>query len=153
MAGETTTSSRVNSAGGKTLDHVPARSAINEVWDYVTYEISTAELQLNDVVQMLPVASGAIILEVILAVDDLDTATSQAVVLDIGDGSDDDRFIAASTAGQGGGVTRLNSVAGLLYKYTADDTIDLKVSTAPGTAAAGTVSLAVCMSFANLDSL
>lgn len=153
MAGETTTSSRIESVGGKDLDHIPARVAVNEVWDYVTYEISATELQLNDVVQMIPVAAGAIILEVVLASDDLDAATSQAVVLDVGDGDDDDRFISGSTIGQGGGVSRLNSVAGLLYKYTSDDTIDLKISTAPGTAAAGTVTLAVCMSFADLNSL
>ena len=154
MAGETTTNTaRINAAGGLSLDHIPARSAVNEVWEYATYEVSTAELQLADVIQMVPVASGAIILEVILAVDDLDTATSQAVVLDVGDGSDTDRFIDGSTAGQGGGVTRLNSAAGLMYKYTADDTIDVLVQVAPGTAAAGTISLAVCMSFANLDSL
>lgn len=154
MAGETTTNTaRINTAGGKDLDHIPARVAVNEIWEYATYEVGTAELQTADVIQMVPVATGAIILEVILACDDLDTATSQAVVLDVGIGGDADKFIDGSTAGQGGGVTRLNSVAGLLYKFTADDTIDVTVQVAPGTAAAGTITLAVCMSFADLDSL
>lgn len=153
MAGETTTSSRIASGGGVQLTKIPARSAANEIWDYVTYELSTGELEADDVIQMLPVQKGAIILEVILAVDDLDDDGTPAVVLSVGDASDDDRFITASAAGQAGGVSRLNNVAGLLYKYTADDTIDLKVQTVPDSAVAGTVTLAVCMSFANQDSL
>lgn len=153
MAGETTTSSRIASGGGVGLDKISARSAVNEVWDYVTYEVTTGELEANDVIQMLPVQKGAIILEVILAVDDLDTDGTPAVVLSVGDGDDDDRFVTAAATAQAAGVVRLNNVAGLLHKYTANDTIDVKVQTAPDAAAAGTITLAVCMSFANLDSL
>ena len=154
MAGETTTNSaRINTAGGKTLDHIPARTAVNEIWEYATYEVGTAELQLADVIQMVPVPSGATVLEVILASDDLDSSTAQPIVLDVGIAGDADKFIDGSTVGAGGGVSRLNSVAGLLYQFTADDTIDITVQVAPTTAVAGTLTLAVCFSMANLDSL
>ena len=111
---------------------------------YAEYELAAA-LVVNDVIQMVKVPAGARITEVILTVDDLDSGTQ--LVLDVGDGSDQDRFIKQSSIGQTGGTVRLGS--GIIdgacnYKYTADDTIDVKVQTAPQTGAtSGTVCLTV----------
>jgi len=93
---------------------------------------------LNDVVQMVKVGAGSTILSVLLSVDALDSSTG--IVSAVGDGTDDDRFITASTIGRSGaaGVVVLNNHAGHLYKYTAEDTIDYKVTTA----ASGTASVA-----------
>ena len=94
-----------------------------------TYTVSSA-LVVNDVIEMVKVPKGAKIVEVILACGDLDTDGTPAVVLAVGDGTTADRFITGSTVGQAGGVTRLGVAAGLGYVYTANDTIDIKATTA-----------------------
>ena len=111
-----------------------------------TYTIAAAFV-VNDVIQMVKIPKGATINEVILNTTDLDTSTG--VVLAVGDGNDVDRFIKDSAIGQTGGTARLGAGivdnAGNNYTYTADDTIDVKVTTAAtGTAATtGTVGLTV----------
>src|SRR5207248_434817 len=94
---------------------------------------------VNDVIQMVKVPNGACILEVILSSDDLDTG-SAAIILAVGDGVLADRFIKGSTVAQAGGIDRLgvgiaaNLMSGATaYQYTAEDTIDVKVTTAPAT--------------------
>jgi len=99
---------------------------------------------INDVVQMLKVQSGTTITGVFLSVDFLDTGT--AVVSAVGDGSVADRFITGSTIGRSSasGVQNLNNHAGHLYQYTADDTIDFKITTAATTGStSGKVRLSV----------
>lgn len=108
-----------------------------------TYALSAAFV-VNDVVQMVKIPKNAVIDEVILGSDDLDTGGAPAIVLAVGDGTTADRFITGSTVAQGGGFARLGVVAGMGYTYTADDTIDIKVTTAPHTGTtSGTVSLTV----------
>lgn len=100
---------------------------------------------INDVVQMVKVGAGNVVVGCILSVDALDSSTG--IVVAVGDGDDDDRFITASTIGRSGasGVANLNNHAGLLYAYTAADTIDFKVTTAAtGTAStSGKIRLSV----------
>lgn len=109
----------------------------------VTHEI-TAALVVNDVIQMVKMPIGATILEVILGTDDLDSDGSPAIVLEVGDATTVGRFIAGSTVAQAGGVVRLGVIDGMHYTYTAEDTIDVKVSTAPATGAtSGGISLTV----------
>lgn len=116
------------------------RMGVNEV--SAEYEIAAA-LVINDVIQMVKIPQGARIHDVILATDDLES-TGTASVLAVGDGSDDDRFITGSTIGQAGGIERLNAMDGLLYEYSAEDTIDVKCTTAPTTGAtSGTIRLVV----------
>lgn len=88
---------------------------------------------INDVVQMLKVQSGTVILGVLLSVDFLDTGT--AIVTAVGDGSDDDRFLSGLTIGRSSAVGTSDALVhgGHLYQYTADDTIDFKVTTAATT--------------------
>lgn len=103
-----------------------------------TYTLAAA-LALNDVIEMVKVPKGAKILNMHLASDDLDTG-SAAIILAVGDGTTVDRFIKGSTVAQAGGVARLGDgvTAALMsgafgYTYTVDDTIDVKVTTAPAT--------------------
>jgi hypothetical protein len=120
---------------------VQARSGLDLTVVYAEYEISAA-LVINDVIEMVKVPAGAVINNVILATDDLDSGTD--LVLDVGDGTTRDRFIDGTTIGQTGGVATLNEVDGLNYKYTAADTIDVLVQAAPGTGeTSGTIRLTV----------
>ena len=100
---------------------------------------------INDIVQMVKVQTGTVILDAILSVDALDTSTG--IVLAVGDGDVADRFITGSTIGRSSaaGLVAMNNHAGHLYSYTANDTIDFKVTTAAsGTAAVtGKVRLSV----------
>lgn len=85
---------------------------------------------INDVVQMVKVQNGTIVMGMLLSVDALDSSTG--IVTAVGDGSDDDRFITGATIGRSAasGVQALNAHDGHLYAYTAEDTIDFKVTTA-----------------------
>lgn len=108
-----------------------------------SYELSAA-LVINDVIQMVKIPKNAVVDEVILGTDDLDTGGSPAIVLEVGDSGDTDRYIAASTVAQAGGVVRLGTVDGMGYTYTAETTIDIKVPTAPATGTTtGTLKLTV----------
>lgn len=117
---------------------------LTAVW--ASYEL-TAALVINDVIQMVKVPAGATILDVKVMADDLDTGSSPAIVLAVGDGTTADRFITGSTIAQGGGIASLGVATGLLYQYTADDTIDVKITTAPATGATeGTIAVMVLYS-------
>lgn len=136
MAADTQTSSQV--AAGIQPKTRLGLNTVNAV-----FEIDHA-LELNDVIQMVKVPAGAKITEVILATDDLDTNGTPLLGLDVGDGSDDNRFISASTIGRTSGVARLDQVDGLNYVYAAEDTIDVSVQAAPATGAtSGTIRLTV----------
>ena len=91
---------------------------------------------INDVVQMVKVQNATYVTGVYLSVDALDSSTG--IVTAVGDGSDDDRFLTGLTIGRSGAAGASGALAhtGHLYQYTADDTIDFKVTTA----ASGTAS-------------
>lgn len=127
----------------KVADGIPTRTlnGLNSV--KATYNVATA-LVVNDVIKMVKVPKGARIVDIILACGVLDTDGTPAVVLAVGDGTTAGRFITGSTVGQAGGVVRLGVAAGLGYVYTADDTIDIKATTAADAlAAAADVTLTV----------
>lgn len=127
-----------------TTSVIPARANIAETWAWETHPV-TAALVANDVIRMVKVPAGATVLDVVLSATDLDTGTSAAIVLDVGDDGDTDRFIDGATVGQAGGVAHLNNQAGHCYTYTADNTIDVLVQVAPTTGAtSGTIRLGVC---------
>lgn len=115
---------------------------------YGTYELAAALVQ-NDVIQMVNVPAGATVLFAQLFTDDLDTNQAPAIELDVGMGDDTNKFIRDALVGQAGGWVNsieatYGNVDGFCYKFTADDTIDVKVKTAPGTGAAtGTLTLMV----------
>ena len=102
---------------------------------YASFEASTA-LALNDVIQIVDVFSGETVHDVIIKVDDLDTGS--ALILDVGDGSDTDYYIDGSTVGQAGGTDETDANVAP-KEYSADDTIDILVQTAPGGGGTGTI--------------
>jgi hypothetical protein len=101
-----------------------------------TYPVAAA-LVVNDVIQALPVFAGETVLGVEINADDLDDGT--AIVLAVGDGTTADRYITGSTVAQAGGLAK--HTQGAPYQYTADDTIDVKVTTAPTTGTTGNITV------------
>jgi hypothetical protein len=115
------------------------RAVTPGVYNAYGYYIATGDaLVINDVIQMVKVPIGARILSIDLNCTDLDSGTTPAVTLDVGDGTTTARFITSSTIGQAGGNLRFPSdstttAAGVGYQYTVADTIDILVSVAPQT--------------------
>lgn len=102
---------------------------------YGSFALSAA-LVINDVIQMCKVPSGARILDIEVYCDDLDTNVAPQLLLEIGDGGNTDRFVEACTLGQDASFVRgIQTKDGFCYQYTDDDTIDIKVNTAPATGA------------------
>lgn len=103
-----------------------------------TFTVNTA-LELNDVIKFIPVYAGEEVIDLELVSADLDTNGTPAIVLAVGDSLDEDRYIAASDIGQAGG--RAVKGAGISGKpnfpfvYTANDNLQVKVTTAPATGA------------------
>lgn len=93
--------------------------------DFVSYSF-TANPSAGDVVQLFRVPRGARVL-------DLQVVCNRASEYGVGDGNDDNRFIAtaAVAAATVAGGVMIN--AGLNYEYTADDTIDLTIASASAT--------------------
>lgn len=91
-------------------------------------------------IEMVRVPPNCTVTDVILTTDDLDSGTT--LTLDVGYGTNDDYFIAASTVGQAGGIVRASASTALPLAFTASDTIDVKVK-ALGTTTVGTIWLTV----------
>jgi hypothetical protein len=120
--------------------------------------ITTGTLVVNDVIQALDVFAGEELHAVRIKSTDIDTNGSPAIVLDVGYGNSDtataatsDDIIDGSTIGQAGGsaiasVWSSDDDAGTAFAegplaFSADDTIDIHVQVAPGTSAAGTITI------------
>ena len=74
---------------------------------YAKYSV-TAAPNANDVYQMVDVFSGETVHDVKIKSSDLDGGT--ALVFGVGDGGDTDKYIAASTCGQGGTADEMDAV-------------------------------------------
>lgn len=110
---------------------------------YAKYTV-TAALNAADIYQMVDVFAGETVHNIKIKSSDLDAGT--ALVLDVGDGSDADRYIDGSTIGQAGGTDH-EDANGAPIAYTADDTIDITCAVAPGTdVATGTLEMWVYVS-------
>lgn len=108
-----------------------------------SHEVTTAELQLADVIEFGKVPSGAVYVGGYLATDDLDAhATTPTLVLDVGDGDSSNGLLDGTTTGQAAAVTDFNGTY-LTNKTTAsgEKTVKVTVQTAAATAAAGTIRL------------
>jgi hypothetical protein len=106
---------------------------------------ATNDLDTNDLLKMVPIPNGATVLDVIadIPTGGLDTGTS--ITWTVGDDGDEDRYITTQTVGQSsaGGIVRMNAAGGT-YKYTADNTIDIKITAGAGTnTTTGTIKLTV----------
>ena len=99
----------------------------------------TAAQSAGDVIQMVPVPKGAVIHELNVVAN----MGGAAITVTGGDGGSAARY--GSMSVQGALVARCT--AGIGYSYSADDTIDLTVSTVTSASAAGSVRLTVLYSF------
>ena len=110
---------------------------------YAKYSV-TAAPNADDVYQMVDVFAGETVHDVKIKSSELDGGT--ALVFGVGDGSDTDRYIAASTAGQTGVADEMDADVAPVA-YSADDTIDIICEVAPGSdVATGTLEIWVYVS-------
>lgn len=123
------------------------RANIGETMVYDKAAVGTSDVGTNDTVTFVKIPAGATLLDLLISITDIDEAT--AAVFDVGISGDADKFITASTAGQGGGIARMNNSDGALYEFTADAAILLTFTTGAGTPAAGTIKLVACYSMTN----
>jgi hypothetical protein len=104
----------------------------------------TAAPNANDVYQMIDVFAGETVHDVKIKSSDLDGGSG--LVVDVGDDGDVDRYIDGSTVGQAGGTDHADA-NGSPHAYTADNTIDILCTVAPGTdVATGTLEMWVYVS-------
>ena len=100
---------------------------------------TTAAPNTSDVYEMVDVFAGETVHDVKIKCSDLDTGTD--LVLGVGDATDTDSLIAASTCGQAGGGDSMDADLAPVT-YAADDTIDVIVEVDPaGDVAVGTIEL------------
>lgn len=110
----------------KTATTVQARGGIDLTSVTGTYTV-TANLAANDVIEMVKIPAGATVQEVIVSASASVAATSTG---EVGDGGDTDRYIASGGIGSNAAsLSRLNAATGHGYKYTSEDTIDIKFTT------------------------
>lgn len=107
--------------------------------EFVTLSVAAADLTLAATHAMFPLPSGAKILGAGMLATDLDTNGTPLITLQLGDAGDVDRLIAASTIAQTGTATQTLAATGIGYTYTADTMINVTVSAAAATGAAGTI--------------
>jgi len=104
----------------------------------------TAAVNAADVYKMVDIFAGETLHDIKIKSSDLDTGSG--LVWGVGDGSDQDKYIAASNIGQTSGVD--HSDADLApVTYSADDTIDIICEVAPaGDVASGTLEMWIYVS-------
>lgn len=121
-----------------------ARAGIDITSQTESLTIST-NLAAADILEMVKVPAGATIQEIILSTTGSLGGTS---TVEIGDGGDTDRFFAAANFGNGAaGLVRLGVAGGHGYKYTSEDTIDVRIATnaTPATGAVVTMTVIYTM--------
>jgi len=119
----------------------PARAGLGEAI-MVTGEFTfTAAPAINDIVRMFVLPKGAVIGEMVLTSDDLDTGGTPTIMLQVGDSTTADRFFAASNIAQAGGMARMDKRGDIGKPLTANTEVRVKVSTGPATGATGTIRL------------
>ncbi len=96
-----------------------------------------AALAAGDVINMLQVPAGATITGVGLDVDKLDSSGTPAIVLNVGDAANNQRFVKNAAIGQAGGVAVPNQNGTLGFPYPAVSTILVQVGTGAATGVVG----------------
>jgi len=105
------------------------------------YELAAALIQ-DDVIHMVKIPKGARLVDVILAVDDLDTDVSPALTLSVGYTGALEAIISQSDLGQAGGVARASVIGFSGLNFAAEDTIQVSATAGPATGAtSGTLTL------------
>jgi hypothetical protein len=117
-----------------------ARAGIDLTSQTQSLTIGT-NLLASDILEMVKVPAGATIQEIVLSTTASLGATS---TVEIGDGGDTDRFFVAANFGNGAaGLIRNGVAAGHGYKYTAEDTIDVRIATNATPATGAVVTMTV----------
>lgn len=124
----------------------PAKTSISRgqpvtVGEEIT--VTAAQLTLNALFGNIRVPKNAVITGAALMSTDVDTNGAPAVILAVGDAGAAGRLITGATIGQAGGYTNTLDKAGYAYQYTDQTLVQVKVTTAPATAAAGTFTYSV----------
>jgi len=105
-----------------------------------SYAITTAMIDnANDELELCWVPAGAVITGIEFRCTDMDSNGSPTLKWDVGDDSDEDRLIAATTVGQSASTTATLEATGFGYKYSTATKIKAYVNTAATTAVAGTM--------------
>lgn len=105
-----------------------------------TIAVTAGQLTLGALLGGIMLPAGAEIVGCQMQSTDIDTGGSPAVVLALGDSGDDDRYMTGLTIGQAGGHSAVIApLTGFGYRTTAETLVQVKVTTAPATAAAGTI--------------
>lgn len=103
-----------------------------DISQFFSFLVSVA-LVINDTIKLCKIPKGAEVLDFIIDMPDLDSATSLA--WDLGDSLSAARYVSASTKGQSAAIIcHVNDgvVSSLPYAYLINDDLILKVNTAPG---------------------
>lgn len=141
--------------GKKPVPSIQSALLAGLVYEYVT----TAALVAGDIIDLGPIEAGVEPVDVTLIADDLDTSGSPTITLtvgilnaaktDIGAGTYD-TFMAASTAGQAGGIARATTAnAYLSGASTTERRLGIKVVAGPATSAGAGKKIAVVLSAKN----
>jgi len=133
----TTYASTDTRAGGLVVGQGGARSTLTVVRSYA---ITTAMIDnANDELELCYVPAGAVITGIHFRCTDMDSNGSPTLKWDVGDDSDEDRLIAATTVGQTASETQALETTGFGYKYSTATKIKAFVNTAAATGASGTL--------------
>lgn len=131
---------------------VPAKYSINgtitRIVDYSLGATGNPNLSTGDVIQMVRVPSGACVLDVWFMTDQLSGGNYTVTV---GDGNTANRYFASLSTGSTSGINKMTLAgpAGIGYSYSAEDTIDITVSTVTTATASGVLRLAVSYTMDN----
>lgn len=111
------------------------------------YVIPAGGVALNDVIEMVVLPAHHILLDVMVYLDDLDSATSMSLDYGLlsgraGDGTDNARTCgntigAADTTARTGGIFRMNKVSTSFASGASDVGVGIKVAAAAGTPVVG----------------
>ena len=123
------TSTRFSGSTGHRLTEIPARSAVNEICEYGSFDVDVA-LVTNDTIDLFTLPKDAVLVDLKISAAGSLGGTAD---LDVGISTDSDLFISAGDLSSAG-VLRLSNADGALYKATADVVVQVKAdSIATGT--------------------
>ena len=120
---------------------IPARTGLGICSVSGSYTFLAALVD-EDVIEMVKIPAGATILDWLLDIPATGLDTGTAIVFDLGDGASTGRFATGCVQGRSsaGALVRPGSTGSVVgatqYQYTAEDTIDFHVTTAPTTGVA-----------------
>ena len=120
--------------------------------DLVYSITATSAFANGDVLNFGVAPKGFRVISGTLESTDIDTNGSPTVTINIGDSGDADRFFAAATVGQAGGVTSTMAATGTNYQFTDDTLITGAFAAGPATGATGTITVTLTGRYEGLAS-